>query len=189
LALWWLAEQQLPSLSLRLSLVDEAGQSFRLIQGQPVYDTYPFDQWPSPSFVIDRQQFRVPEDLPGGEYFYRLEVRDGQDQTIYGTDDLGSVTVTQTERVFDLPPFDFPVGASFDGEIALPGYNLSTSFGLHSLELIWQAETQPTADYTVFVHVLNTDGTCCAWQSDAMPRGGRLPDLALAARRGDHRPV
>jgi 4-amino-4-deoxy-L-arabinose transferase-like glycosyltransferase len=174
LTFWWLAEQQLPSLSLHLSLVDEAGQSFRLIQGQPVYDTYPFDQWPPPSFVIDRQQFRVPDDLPGGEYVYRLEVLDGQDQTIYGTD-LGSVTVTQTERVFNLPPFDFPVGASFDGEIALPGYSLSTSFGLHSLELIWQAETQPADDYTVFIHVLNTDGTCCVWQSDAMPRGGSYP--------------
>jgi hypothetical protein len=174
LALWWLAERQLPSLSLHLSLTNEAGQSFPVSQGLPVYDTYPFDQWPAPSFVIDRHQFRVPEDLPGGAYIYRLEVQDGQDQTIYGTD-LGSLIITQTERVFDLPPFDFPVGASFGEEIALPGYNLSTSFGLRSLELIWQAVTQPAADYTVFVHVLNTNGTCCAWQSDAMPRGGSYP--------------
>ncbi len=43
------------------------------------------------------------------------------------------------------------------------------------LELIWQAETQPTADYTIFVHVLNPDGTCCVWQSDAQPRGGTYP--------------
>ena len=44
-----------------------------------------------------------------------------------------------------------------------------------ALELVWQAETQPTADYTVFVHVLNADGTCCVWQADAMPRGGAYP--------------
>jgi hypothetical protein len=47
--------------------------------------------------------------------------------------------------------------------------------GGHKLTLVWQAETQPAADYTVFVHVLRPDGTCCVWQSDAMPRGDAYP--------------
>ena len=41
--------------------------------------------------------------------------------------------------------------------------------------MVWRAAAQPTQDYTVFVHLLNADGTCCAWQSDAMPRGGSYP--------------
>ncbi|RIK12011.1 MAG: hypothetical protein DCC51_17080, partial [Anaerolineae bacterium] len=57
LALWWAADEPLPSLQLRLSLVDEAGAIVELGRGQPAYNTYPFDQWQTPAFVIDRQQF------------------------------------------------------------------------------------------------------------------------------------
>ena len=66
----------------------------------------------------------------------------------------------------------------------MAGYSLSdletkfsgkNSVSTEALELVWQAETQLTADYTVFVHVLNADGTCCVWQADAMPRGGAYP--------------
>ena len=74
-----------------------------------------------------------------------------------------------------MPPFATPVGASFGGEIALLGYTVSAADGGPTLELVWQAEAQPAADYTVFVHVLRADGTCCVWQADAMPRGGAYP--------------
>jgi len=174
LALWWLSDRALPVLSLRLSLVDATGQAHEVIRGQPAYNTYPFNQWPAPSFVIDRQVFAVPDDLPAGDTTYRLELLDATGATLYAAD-LGSLAVTRTERSFELPPFAFPVGASFGGEIALPGYNLSGNAGTYDLELIWQAETRPAADYTVFVHVLNPDGTCCLWQSDQMPRQGTYP--------------
>ena len=174
LALWWAAEQPLPPLSLRLSLVDAAGTTHELGRGQPAYNTYPFDQWQTPTFVIDRQAFRVPDDLPGGDYIYRLELLDAQGQPIYSID-LSPVAINHVERLYELPPFEHPAGASFGEEIALPGYNLSGGNGTYALELIWQAEAQPAADYTVFVHVLNPDGTCCVWQSDAMPRGGTYP--------------
>ncbi len=55
------------------------------------------------------------------------------------------------------------------------GYTVSAADGGPTLELVWQAEAQPAADYTVFVHVLRADGTCCVWQADAMPRGGAYP--------------
>ncbi len=89
--------------------------------------------------------------------------------------DLGSLSVTQTGRVFVRPPLEHTLDVSFGGEIALAGYQLSEIDGTHALELVWQAAAQPTADYTVFVHVLWRDGTCCVWQSDAMPRGGAYP--------------
>ena len=112
----------------------------------------------------------------------RLELRDEQRQPLFTTD-LGPLAVTQTERLLEAPPFANPVGASFGGEIALVGYTLpaleTELSGKNSvsraLELVWQAERQPAADYTVFVHVLNADGTCCVWQTDAMPRGGAYP--------------
>lgn len=173
-ALWWLSDRALPFLSLRLSLVAAAGQAHEVVRGQPAYNTYPFNQWPAPSFVIDRQVFVVPDDLAEGDYTVRLELLDASGATLYAAD-LGPLVVARTERSFELPPLAFPVGASFGGEIALPGYNLSGGAGTYDLELIWQAETQPAADYTVFVHVLNPDGTCCLWQSDQMPRQGTYP--------------
>jgi 4-amino-4-deoxy-L-arabinose transferase-like glycosyltransferase len=180
LAFWWSADAPLPFLQLRLSLVDASGAVRELGRGQPAYNTYPFHQWQTPAFVIDRQLFRVPDDLPGGDYAYRLELLDAAAQPVYSAD-LGPLAVTRTERLFELPPFATPVGATFGDQIALAGYTLETEFsGKNSstpipLELVWQAQAQPTADYTVFVHVLNADGTCCVWQSDAMPRGGAYP--------------
>lgn len=174
LALWWAAERPLPALQLRLSLVDAAGTAVELGRGQPAYDTYPFDQWQTPAFVIDRQQFRVPDELPGGDYTYRLETLDASGAALFSSD-FGSLTVTPTERLFTLPPFATAVGATFGGEIALPGYTLREADGTATLELVWQAVSQPPADYTVFIHVLRPDGTCCVRQSDAMPRGGAYP--------------
>nr|HMT20226.1 hypothetical protein [Promineifilum sp.] len=181
LALWWAADAPLPFLQLRLSLVDEVGTAHEIGRTQPVYDTYPFAQWTTPAFVIDRQETRIPDELPSGDYRWRLELVQNDDTVVYSAD-LGPLTVTQTERLFALPPFAAPVGATFGEEIALAGYTLETEFlgrnsvsSSASLELIWQAIAQPQADYTIFVHVLNPDGTCCVWQSDAQPRGGAYP--------------
>ena len=174
LGLWWSAETPLPFLTLHLALVDGAGASHELRRGQPAYNTYPFHTWTTPAFVIDRQVARVPDDLPGGDYTLHLELLDADGQALYSAG-LGSLIVEQTERVFEPPPFAVPVGGSFDGEIALLGYTLSESEEMRTLELLWQAEAQPAADYTVFVHVLRADDTCCVWQADAMPRGGMYP--------------
>ena len=183
-ALWWSADRPLPYMTLGLSLVNETtGVAWPYGTIQPFYNLYPFSLWTTPAFIIDRQVVRVPDELPPGEYRLRLELLDGQQRALYTTD-LGSLAVTQTERVFELPAFDHAVGALFGGEIALAGYSLSdletefsgkNSVSTEALELVWQAETQLTADYTVFVHVLNADGTCCVWQADAMPRGGAYP--------------
>ncbi len=180
LALWWAAERPLPYMRLHLSLVDAGGAALPLGWSQPAHSTYPFSLWQTPAFVIDRQSFRVPDELPSGDYRLQFDLSDGPGQVIFSAD-LGPLAVTQTERVFISPPFATAVDATFGGEITLAGYTLETEFfpensvSVAHLELIWQAAAQPTADYTVFVHVLRPDGTCCAWQSDAMPRAGAYP--------------
>ena len=173
--LWWSAEEPLPYLLMNLTLVGVDNGVIRPFgRSQPVYNLFPFSQWPTPIFVIDRQTARIPDDVATGDYRLRLELFDGAGQPLYQAD-LGSLAITQTAREFTPPPFATPAGASFGGEIALLGYTLSEADAGWVLELVWQAETQPAADYTVFVHVLNADGTCCLWQADAMPRGGAYP--------------
>ncbi|MBK7219247.1 MAG: glycosyltransferase family 39 protein [Candidatus Promineofilum sp.] len=173
--LWWSAEEPLPSLLMNLTLVGVDNGVVRPFgRAQPFYNLFPFSQWPAPIFVIDRQTARIPDDVATGDYRLRLELFDSMGRPLYATD-LGPLAITQTAREFTPPPLAVPVGASFGGEIALLGYTLSEGDGEQTLELVWQAEAQPAADYTVFVHVLNADGTCCVWQADAMPRGGAYP--------------
>ena len=174
LALWWLAEEPLPDLSLRLSLVDDDGRAKTLFAGQPVYDTYPFTDWATPAYLIDRQTWRVPEELVSGRYIYQLDVLDAAGAVLYSAD-LGPLTVTQTERLFTPPPVATPLDATLGEDIRLLGYELAGEGREVGLTLVWQAIAPPSEDYTVFVHLLNPDGTCCAWQSDAMPQGGAYP--------------
>lgn len=174
LALWWLAEQPLPELSLRLSLVAENGDSTSIVSGQPVYNTYPFASWTTPAFLIDRQVFTIPEELASGEYTYQIDVLAADGSAIYTTE-LGAIQVEQTERLFDPPPVTTSLDAQFGDAIRLLGYDLTGDGRDYGLTLVWQAIEQPAADYAVFVHVLWPDGTCCAWQSDAAPRGGTYP--------------
>ncbi|MBK6712614.1 MAG: glycosyltransferase family 39 protein [Chloroflexi bacterium] len=176
LAFWWLAEEPQPAISLRVEAfrADRTGRI--LLETQPVHGTYPFPSWATPQFVIDRQRLPIPVNLEPGEYRLTLHLFDAGNQSLFKAD-LGLLTVAQTERLFTAPDTQFPLAAIFGGEIRLLGYDLAAgeAAGTFDLRLVWQAITPPTADYTVFVHVLNQDGTCCLWQQDALPQQGQYP--------------
>ena len=176
LAFWWLAEQPQPDLTLRLELYRPDNIGKVLWSGRPVHDSYPFAIWPTPQFVIDRQGPRIPESLESGEYRLLLRLLGADGASLYETA-LGPLTVTQTERLFSPPLTQFPQDATFGDEIRLLGYDLEPgeARGAFTLRLVWQAVNPPSADYTVFVHILNPDGTCCLWQQDVAPQQGRYP--------------
>ncbi len=102
------------------------------------------------------------------------EAGDEAGQAVY-TADLGPVALSGTERRFDQPPLATETAATFGEVIALAGYTLSGEGSTRELELVWQALGTPAADYTVFVQVLNPDGTCCVWQQDTMPQSDAYP--------------
>lgn len=173
LTLWWqldpsatdgLQARSAP-IQYHLNLVAPDGQAFEWL-------TAPLS-WRPPAFVRARLPLRVPVDLPGGEYRLALSVdRPDQPAAIF---DLGPLTLIPTPRSFNPPPFDHLAGAVFGDEIALLGYRLASHPDGLALTLVWRALTTPTQDYTVFVHRLRPDGTCCLWQSDASPRQGSYP--------------
>jgi hypothetical protein len=84
---------------------------------------------------------------------------------------LGEVELLESERSFTVPEVGTAVDAEFGQEMRLLGYDLDGS----ELTLVWQGVARPSADYTIFVHLLNPDGTCCVWQVDAMPRANSYP--------------
>ncbi|MEW5985280.1 MAG: glycosyltransferase family 39 protein [Chloroflexota bacterium] len=176
LALWWQASAPLPPLVARLEARRPDDTPLILADTQPVHNTYPFTDWVTPQLVIDHVTTQIAADFPAGTYPIWLRLLDASGETLY-TADLGPLTVTATERLYSPPPMTYPLAATFGGEIALLGYDLAAGEqpGAYQLTLVWQAVQQPAADYTVFVHVLDANGVCCLWQSDAMPRQGAYP--------------
>jgi hypothetical protein len=173
LVLWWHATEPQPPLTVRLEMyrADETGVI--LTTTKPVHDTYPFGTWTAPLLLRDPVDPRLPRDLESGTYRLHLRVMDEASQTIF-TSSLGVVSVSATEHVFKPPAVTYPLAATFADEIALRGYNLEALDARRfRLQLVWQAITPPAGDYTVFVHALEEDGTCCLWQEDAMPQQGQ----------------
>ena len=179
LALWWHATAFVPDTTIRLELMGGNDVGRILINNtQPVHDTYPFYSWETPQFLIDWQSLQVPDNIPSGEYRLIARFRDGAEATL-AVADLGPLRVTATERNFVVPDVERPYPATFGNEIDLLGYNLTPlgKSGQYQLDLVWQAKTAPSRDYTVFVHLLQADGTCapCVWQQDVMPQQNQYP--------------
>ncbi len=75
------------------------------------------------------------------------------------------------------PAPQFPLGQPFGDQITLLGYDspaAGSQPGVVELTLYWQADTIPSADYTVFVHILDAQGNLVA-QADSPPAGGIYP--------------
>lgn len=173
-ALWWQANQELPAMTLVFVLVDENGNGRSIHTSQPVHDTSPFQTWPESQFLIDNQILRIPDDVVSGAYQLQLNVLEN-DEIIYTTQ-LGTLQIEQTERNFTPPQTSFPLDATLGNEIQLLGYDLENETAAsYQLSLVWQALTEPSSDYTVFVHLLTPDGICCVWQQDSQPQQGQYP--------------
>jgi 4-amino-4-deoxy-L-arabinose transferase-like glycosyltransferase len=174
-ALWWLAGRPQGPLTTRLELHPASGPGRILTNTQPVHNTIPFAIWPTPIFLIDQVDGRIPEDMTPGTYSLELRLLDGDGRVMYETG-LGMLTLEKSQRLFDRPPVQNRLDVMFGNEISLLGYDLTASDdNQFDLTLVWQAKTTPADDYTVFVHLLDQDGVCCLWQADAMPRQNQYP--------------
>jgi hypothetical protein len=91
----------------------------------------------------------------------------------YGSATLATLEVQPVERGFTAPQTMTPVTANFNHEIALAGYDLKPSAHT-ALTLFWKSLISGDANYTVFVHILDSSGQVIA-QTDAPPRGGTYP--------------
>jgi hypothetical protein len=162
-------------MSTRLSLIGANNSGRIVLDTPPARGTFPFETWTTPTFVIDHMTPRVPVDLPPGDYIVAMRLLDGGDQGVLEAD-LGPWTVEPSNSLFDPPRTQFPLRATFGGEIELLGYDLrSVEPGKAELSLVWQAASEPADSYTVFVHVLDPEGVCCAWQKDMIPGQGAQP--------------
>ena len=78
-------------------------------------------------------------------------------------------------RIYQLPrPFTQPSDVQFGDALRLRGFSLDTTAAGLLLTPAWDVRAQPDADYRVFVHLLNRQGTRIA-QIDVSPGGGEGP--------------
>jgi hypothetical protein len=86
---------------------------------------------------------------------------------------IGSVGVKS--RVLTEPSaISHAVGASFDNQIELLGYDAMLEDGEVAITLHWRSIQVPGADYTVFLHLLDSEDQVVS-QHDSPPQGGAYP--------------
>ena len=178
-SLWWLADELQTRLTTRLELQhQERAAGYALPPQTPVHNTYPFESWQGPIFLIDHQSERIPENVQPGNYRVLLRIMGANDVTIDQVD-LGTLTIKESNRVFSQPATETTTDVTFGNEIKLVGYDLvaTETPNQYMLTLVWQALTEPTSDYTVFIHLLQQDMSCnpCVWQQDVMPQQNQYP--------------
>jgi 4-amino-4-deoxy-L-arabinose transferase-like glycosyltransferase len=78
-------------------------------------------------------------------------------------------------EIYQLPkPFEKPIDARFGDQLALRGVTLKRVGGQLIVTPAWDVRGRPTADYQVFVHVIDASGRTVA-QVDVAPGGGDAP--------------
>jgi len=183
LTLFWQADAApMPDIDVQLTLGETT-----LYAGAPVHATYPTSHWTAGEIVADRYDPRLQHDFPPGDHSLRVGLRDpaaGQAVSWSGGGEegeplaLGTVTVLATDRVFDAPSISHTMTATLGDQVDLLGYELSPEKVAPgealTLTLYWRTMTEMEEDYTVFTHLLASDGSMVG-QHDSQPVGGTYP--------------
>ena len=172
---------------LFLHLVGRDGRFYSQIDRPLLRNLHPTAAWRENTRYPDRYLWNLPADLPPGRYrvdagLYRLT-----DGTGWPVTTNGVVADQITLDYVVVPPPDgaatvlaLPHPPTFGATISLrgvspPAEQLTPRGGLPlSLTLLWQAETRPDRDYTLFVHLVDGAGAVGA-QVDGQPLGGFYP--------------
>ncbi len=213
-SLFW---QALPGLSSAapgdlftvIQLLDDDGQVAAAWEGPPVA-WHATSAWQSGELVRSQQAIRLPATLPNGSYRLVTGVFDpvsGQRLTArWGTGPwelvkhsqdtvpLGTVDVAGREHVMTAPQPQVPLQAELARVGRLLGYDLPakevTPGGALDLTLYWQAKESTGDRLSVFVHLLDAQGSIIG-QSDGEPGNGAFPTSGWVSGETlvDHRTV
>jgi len=184
LAAYWRAirtPRQNPSFSLQL--IDENGATRAARAVAPAGDYLPV-QWSKREVVKGRYSFRIPIDVPPGQYSLCLAPEDEREDWRWpwkgGRVTLNTLTVhlPTDERSFEIPPMQAAIGAVLGDQVELLGLDLASETirpgQVVSCTLYWRAFRAMNQNYTVFNHLIAPDGQ--TWgQWDNQPLQGRAP--------------
>jgi len=183
--LWQGLDKQESNYTLLVSLEDEGGAKTSKTE-LPLSHRYPPALWQQREIVRDWQSFLLPGDTKDGRYHLKIQVlADGKalDRLLWVVPtssvlDLGQIQVNGRERSFDVPPIARPLALQLGDSVKLLGYDLETEEarpgGRLFLTIYWQGLRTMDTSYTVFAHLLDSEGTIRG-QRDGVPGQGTLP--------------
>ena len=169
-----------------------------LLRGQ--YDARGFTPgyWPAGTSGITTFEIDIDPETPTGAYWLRVAVYERGSQEFSNLDvfdaqgnhagnqlTMGPIKVhgrpspTSTDGLLPKPPSpENLLSVTFGDQINLLGYNLSDQrlvpSGSLELTLFWSPRGRPAHDYTVFVHLLDSERQLRG-QADSPPRSGKYP--------------
>jgi hypothetical protein len=149
----WLAGDELPRDPSRLTVqpLDDLTRRPRERSNDVFAESLARLERRSDDLIISQHELSISPDLPRGSYGLLVDGRP-----------LGRAEA----RRFTSPDVDERLNANFGGQMQLVGYTFDAS--TNSLSLVWQAAPGATADYTVFIHVVDSAGNRLAG-NDAQP--------------------
>jgi hypothetical protein len=140
--------------------------------GSPTSTWTPGEVWP------DGHAFTVPPATQPGIYRVDMSFYDPPTlETLGDTLTVGYLQIAEDETTpaSAAPLAEFGAALQLMHAAVTPAAPSSTAPGeTVTIRLVWQATVRPAADYTVFVHLVGSDGDLVA-QQDAPPLGGFYP--------------
>lgn len=183
-SLFWQANTA-PGEDYRVRLRLVGGEGIGLERVVPL-SPHPTSRWRPGDRFESRHTLHVPPDLLPGSYRLALNVLDAEGRPLWEGDRvMATVEVLPRERSFELPEeIPHPLELTFGEGIHLLGYGLDRTAAAPGetleLTLYWQADGPTDRSYTLFVHLLGSDGLPHG-QADRIPGNGLAPTSSWTA--------
>ncbi len=171
LTLYWQATEDVERDRSVAVALREARNERELWRGQP---TVPTSLWKAGDQFCRHRDLIVPLDVPPGDYELTARLDDSNSVS------LGSLTVTEEVRTFELPAPRYPSQALLGERVRFLGHDLAPEMeevepgGTLRFTLYWQAASDVEGNYKVFTHLLDAEGRVRG-QRDSIPAGGARP--------------
>ncbi len=166
-----------------LKLVNAVYHLWGQAEGRPSWGGTPTNQWQEGEVFASYHEIRLWPGTPPGVYQIELSLYEPYRQRSLTPADGQSPLLGPVEVPPRMPPLvealdmQHRVEANLGGKVQLLGYNIESGFrpgdGIH-LTLFWRALQEMEEDYTVFTHLLDSEGNIWG-QKDNPPVDGFYP--------------
>lgn len=186
MTLYWRVTASVPGrYTLFAHLIDAKGDRWGQVDLEPYDGAYPSYNWQPGEILAVPIALPVAEDAPSGEMRLAVGWYNREQQRLPAHDAEGTALPGDQVILDPKPVVRWP--ATYEGRVVehaqmatlgdlvrLEGYDLREADGAWELVLHWRCLQRMKTSYTVFVHVLDTDGEI-AMQSDQRPAGDARP--------------
>jgi hypothetical protein len=163
---------------VRLSVTDAAGQALDAGTFPLTNIWHPTSIWLPGQAWRGQSTFRLPIQTQPGQARLAVQLVDAGGAALGSFADLATIQVQPTTRTFTPPRPQAPRQANFENRLVLVGADLAPGpvapGSTLRVTLYWQALAEMDIPYTVFLHLLGSDGQVVVGH-DAEPAGGARP--------------